>query len=435
MTFFAGQTGQMAWINAVDAEAEANTAKGLAHDAALAALPTTYATAATVTAAVATASSSLIPKGSLVLNVRDFGATGNGSTDDTVAIQAALNAVALPGAIVFFPPGDYKVTSLTVSSRPTRLVGAGWASSLVTPSPSANLLTIPSATSQITVEHLYFRSSVTRTGGWYVNNLSNNFRMSNFHMLGASGGIRSTGTVVTIERGSMRDGVGGTGIGIQIDDGYDVSIRDVVMANAVNLFAGIKVTQCGDLTIEDCNLMVCGDTLVLNPGAGQVIASVYANNTFFDTAVRGLNIYTAGGSVVRSIFSQCWFSSHTQGGIVIDGSGATNGVDFIGCHVFLCGTDGIKLLGSNILNIRFNGCAVGGNSGAGFTVVAGVSRFAIQNCRIGNAHGTGANLYPIYIAGGASTGYIITGNDMSGNTNAMADGGTGTKVVANNLVA
>jgi len=46
MTFVAGQTGQMAWINEVDAEAAANTAKGLVHDAALATLPGTYATQA-----------------------------------------------------------------------------------------------------------------------------------------------------------------------------------------------------------------------------------------------------------------------------------------------------------------------------------------------------------------------------------------------------
>src|SRR6266542_503996 len=39
-----------------------------------------------------------------VLNVRDFGAKGNNSTDDTSAIHAAINAAAdNGGGIVFFP--------------------------------------------------------------------------------------------------------------------------------------------------------------------------------------------------------------------------------------------------------------------------------------------------------------------------------------------
>ena len=52
-----------------------------------------------------------------VVSVKDFGATGNGTTDDTAAIQAAINAalsqpITSGGAgSVFFPAGAYKVTS------------------------------------------------------------------------------------------------------------------------------------------------------------------------------------------------------------------------------------------------------------------------------------------------------------------------------------
>lgn len=46
------------------------------------------------------------------LNVKDFGATGNGSTDDTAAIQSALNASSsVNTGAVFFPPGIYFVSS------------------------------------------------------------------------------------------------------------------------------------------------------------------------------------------------------------------------------------------------------------------------------------------------------------------------------------
>ena len=45
----------------------------------------------------------------IFVNVMAFGATGNGVTDDTAAIQAAFRAGA--GGTVFFPDGDYLVHS------------------------------------------------------------------------------------------------------------------------------------------------------------------------------------------------------------------------------------------------------------------------------------------------------------------------------------
>jgi hypothetical protein len=46
-----------------------------------------------------------------VLNARDFGASGNGKTDDTSALQRAIDAAAPQGGIVFLPPGNYLVSS------------------------------------------------------------------------------------------------------------------------------------------------------------------------------------------------------------------------------------------------------------------------------------------------------------------------------------
>lgn len=63
------------------------------------------------------------------INVQAFGAVGNGTTDDTAAIQAAINAVGSGGGKVFFPStsGGYLLnsTALTVSTAGTVLAGAG----------------------------------------------------------------------------------------------------------------------------------------------------------------------------------------------------------------------------------------------------------------------------------------------------------------------
>lgn len=62
-----------------------------------------------------------------VFNVKTFGAVGNGTTDDTTAILAAVAAAeAQPYfATVFLPFGYYKITSPIVISRPIKLQGEG----------------------------------------------------------------------------------------------------------------------------------------------------------------------------------------------------------------------------------------------------------------------------------------------------------------------
>jgi len=56
------------------------------------------------------------------VSVRDVGARGDGITDDTAAIQRAIDAVGDAGT-VFFPPGTYRLTQVRIGNR-IALVGA-----------------------------------------------------------------------------------------------------------------------------------------------------------------------------------------------------------------------------------------------------------------------------------------------------------------------
>jgi hypothetical protein len=77
-----------------------------------------------------------------------WGATGNGSTDDTSAIQAAYNSVVAPsgytlvfppGAVVVFPAGVYKITSqITQSGSYIYTRGAGMRATQLLFAPTAN---------------------------------------------------------------------------------------------------------------------------------------------------------------------------------------------------------------------------------------------------------------------------------------------------------
>lgn len=75
---------------------------------------------------------------SAVLNVRDFGAVGDGTTDDTDAIQAALDEVdSVGGGTVIVPVGTYRtIASLQVGSN-TRFAGEG-RSSVILSLPGSN---------------------------------------------------------------------------------------------------------------------------------------------------------------------------------------------------------------------------------------------------------------------------------------------------------
>ena len=48
-----------------------------------------------------------------IFNVKQFGARGDGATDDTPAIQSAINAMAAaaPGGLLYFPSGTYRISS------------------------------------------------------------------------------------------------------------------------------------------------------------------------------------------------------------------------------------------------------------------------------------------------------------------------------------
>jgi hypothetical protein len=66
------------------------------------------------------------------VNVKLLGAMGDGVTNDTVAIQAAIDRLPAAGGTVFFPPGTYVVSAtLALPDKPVKLVGSGRGSTVI----------------------------------------------------------------------------------------------------------------------------------------------------------------------------------------------------------------------------------------------------------------------------------------------------------------
>lgn len=110
-------------------------------------------------------------KGREVVSVKDFGAVGDGATDDTDAINAAIQyAITAPitefqGRTVYFPAGNYAVTEINLSNtvsnfqRSVHLTGEGrWASRIV-PFSTGTVLLNMIGRNVATIQGLHFDSS------------------------------------------------------------------------------------------------------------------------------------------------------------------------------------------------------------------------------------------------------------------------------------
>lgn len=59
-------------------------------------------------------------------SVKDFGATGDGTTDDTTAIQDAIDSFDGNGGVLYFPSGSYRTTAtITINNNGIYLIGDG----------------------------------------------------------------------------------------------------------------------------------------------------------------------------------------------------------------------------------------------------------------------------------------------------------------------
>ena len=69
------------------------------------------------------------PTNCIYINVLDYGAVGDGSTNDYLAIESAINAANVSGSTVFFPAGIYAIDSIIDVPAGVTLLGEGKGSS------------------------------------------------------------------------------------------------------------------------------------------------------------------------------------------------------------------------------------------------------------------------------------------------------------------
>lgn len=161
------------------------------------------------------------------INVRSYGATGNGTTDDTAAVNAALTA-APAGARLYFPPGTYNIVSVNTLNKDITIVGSHNRSSVFSVGTGAYGFSYSGAgTANVTFRDIGFTGSASAQVLLYGTTVSRVFfsdcRFSGF----SSDAIQTLGARVSCLRCEFTsDGAAGTKTGVEALQGpQEVTLR------------------------------------------------------------------------------------------------------------------------------------------------------------------------------------------------------------------
>lgn len=330
------------------------------------------------------------------VNVKFFGAQGNAVTDDTTAVQAALTyANSIGGAVVFFPPGIYKVSSYLLISPKTTIQGSGETVSIL-------------------------RSSVAGGGGA---NAGESLR--NGSIFYSTAPINSS----TAVRINIRD------IGLENTNGanngsgyYDTGGTFIKLSNV--RVDGFKY----GLTFDQSELTDCHACCLENQSVGGL------------WLVNGADLTPGAATGFTNRFSLSRSQINQGGGSIgiIDDGGVTHSFvdnNYNGClhHIRAAGAEGLKISGGEFesaaaANIKFDATTLAGGGVGGCSVVyIGGGAFIVptagQNCIIAFALGNivfssvfFGNTAVVKFNGTVNVNQIIAFNCFNGGGGATFDG-------------
>lgn len=387
-----------------------------------------------------------------VVNVRCFGAKGDNATDDTVALQAAIDTCGyFGGGRVLMPEGNYRTSeSIKIRNDNIELIGANEYATTIRPIAAGQDVFVVASSTPGTVEikgiKLRNFAVVTQAAVNKVILVRNHYQC-------------------TIEKVSIW---GANSVGIDVENGataYMITMRDVLVENSTG--SSIRLGDQGTGDLQNVLMYNCflsgggvGDGLTIrNVGglhwvggeslnkdtairiapnvSGRRATGVYISHVFFDTPQN--NVLDSGlvaGTRAHEIqFSNCSFNNSVTGaGAVISGNAADNSLlqnwTFVNCSFVINHASGAFI--QYCRGIDFIGCKMVSNgvtSGQGYDIQPSASRIKIIGGKSGDGNGFPAHQQAgVWINSGA-TDIVVQGVDLNGNTSPIVDqGGVRVKV-------
>lgn len=325
-----------------------------------------------------------------VANVRlaPYNATGNGSTNDTAAIQAAITATAAAGGgIVFLPEGLYSVTGLTFPSLASvYLVGVGAnATGIKVSGNGVTAISISGISARIGISDLWIGSFAALTGATAIS------------IDGTSSGLPCSEIQISrVKIQNVNSPLNMTNVGhARINDVYVIQS----IASAVSGI-GAHLTACIGVTIENMDFLATTGTF----GNDNIRVDRDCDTIILD------NIGIAGGT--------------TGYGIRFLNNGGATGPRLtraLNCFAEDCSLGGYLV--SAARDIRLIGCHAAVNDGAGFSVTGGDSIVMDSCLSLSNGqHG-------YFVSGG--TGVGIIGSTATNNSQTTTNTYDGIRIESN----
>jgi parallel beta-helix repeat protein len=341
------------------------------------------------------------PTSSLVVSVRDEGATGNGVTDDTAAIQAAINQVAGTGGTVLVPDGAYMidaVTRLYLKSNMTLSMSSG-----------AVLKAIPNNQSGYAIIQIENVSDVNVMGGTVQGE-----RAQHTGTTGEYGmGIKIYGSNNIVIEGVTAKDTWGDGFYLGGASTVNTTFCSVIADN--NRRQGMSITSADGVVIKNSIFKNTNGTrpmtgIAVEPNEGDSVNDVQILNSQFLNNYGGGFMTYLGASGVRSI------TNMTIDGNTMDNNG---GGSIYAPGINISATSGLRITNNIVQNNRNDGIEI--ENGSTHNIVD-------RNTVSGNK----ANGIQIYDS--TSSYNTISNNTVTGNTGrGIVDRGTGNMISGNTV--
>jgi hypothetical protein len=270
------------------------------------------------------------------VNVKDYGAQGDGVTDDTAAIQNAINAATANSQHVYIPPGTYKVTSSLTGSSHTFILGAGMGKTILKPSGSFPALSIGTASTPAyywAIRDLEIDGGNQCTNGIYLNSARQGF-ISGVYVHNCSVGVYATK--------SWTNGLHQSIISQNSD-------KNVVLGSL-----------CNDFDLQDVELSGAGNYglyIVDDQSAGTSAGVSVFGCLIQGNGKIGINAVAFRGLTISGCYFEFQNSSAQSGGYDIYLDGGWGGTTISGCHFWgtysntvmigLGNTSGVVIIGNH----------------------------------------------------------------------------------------